>query len=234
MKVTKKITLLVLVFAAIQSLYAQKQPDISWQIGLNIVPLFERIVDGSAENPFLPTPTNLFLLKRINNQKNNALRFSADLRFRRETQKIENRFSTPYQLKFALLTGYEKRFAISDELTSWVGASVNPVIVLNPISQIFTTPLSLNSVERSNTVIFYNSTSLLSGFEYRLNRRMSVAMEGSFAFTFEDTKGGFTDITWENPTTGLNGSTLSFDIGSRKSNIQFQPIFFLNLNINIL
>ena len=232
MKITKKITLLVLVFAAIQSLYAQKQPDISWQIGLNTVPLFERIVDESAENPFLPTPTNLFLLKRINNQKNNALRFSADLRYRREVEDSDFVFRIPYQLTVGLLAGYEKRWGIAKNTTVLVGGQVNPVLSLNSgISDPISLPTNDFSVNFKSCPTYQINLSAITGVEYKFNDVYSLSFENALQLTQMFYNLGYLGIDYE-----FDGQSVGLIYGGynyRTTNIRFIQVHFLNLNIKI-
>lgn len=233
MKITIKITLLVLVFAAIQNLYAQKQPDINWQIGLNTVPLFERIIDGPIENKFLPTPTNVFLVKRINNQKNNALRFSADVRFRRERSDDDFTFQVPYQFKLGLLAGYEKRRQLTDKFNAIIGVQLNPVVVLN-VSKFdyISLPTRDFTVNFKNSKYFQMNLSGVGGIEYKINEILSLSVESTLLLSHE-----FLD---QNPPLqiryeyqGNNTTIITGSVSFRETKIDVRPITFLNLNINI-
>jgi hypothetical protein len=227
-----KIALLTVALASIQSLYAQKQADIDWQIGLNTVPLYERIVDGSVENPFLPTPTNLFLVKRINNQKNNALRFSADLRFRREVEDSDFVFRIPYQLTVSLLAGYEKRWGIVRNTTILIGGQVNPILSLNSgLSDAINLPTNDFSVNFKSFPIYQINLSAITGVEYKFNDVYSLSLENALQLTQTLHKNGYLGIDYEfdGQSTGLIFGGNNYSI----TNIRFQPVHFLNLNINI-
>jgi hypothetical protein len=229
----KKIALLTVALASIQSLYAQKQADIDWQIGLNTVPLYERIVDGSVENPFLPTPTNLFLVKRINNQKNNALRFSADVRFRRERNDDEFTFQVPYQFKLGLLAGYEKRRKLTDKFDAMVGVQLNPVIVLNVSKYDYISLPTRDFTDNfKNTKYFQINLSGIGGIEYKINEILSLSIESGLFLSHE--------ILDQNPPLQIRyeyqGNNTTIIIGSvnlRETKIDVRPVTFLNLNINI-
>lgn len=84
------------------NLIAQEKEDIRWQVGVNTVPFFLKISGIQLKERFAPTANNVLILKRINEQKSSAFRFSGELNYESYRPDLGDYFITPYQLKLGV------------------------------------------------------------------------------------------------------------------------------------
>lgn len=233
----KLLVTLLLTFLGINCSFAQ----VKWQLGLNSVPLVNYVKIKVSDyydwdpkyptyNPFIPSPTNYFLLKRIN--KNNAWRFSVDFKFKKNFVDRDKFFNEPYQLKIGALAGFEKRHDINKKILVFWGLQFNPTFSINYETFNFS---NFDYTEEDRILEFNNGKYLalyssgLLGTEFKFNKFLSISLETHLLFNYSYYKtNSYVVGNFHNGQ--LSSKSVYNPIETNEFKIKFIPISFFNLN----
>lgn len=229
------ISIFILIFFS-KELIAQDKNEINWQFGLNLVPLVDQLLPKSSNYKNLATSSNLFIVKRINNSKNNALRFSGNFWYNRNNYDQDRYFQFPYQLNIGLLAGYEKRQEFSKNVSGMIGFQVNPNFAVNPKDN--DAIILFGGVEKEinykNASRFLIESSGLAGLEYKFNNLISVSFESHLIYNYSKEKPDYVKIV------SLHMGEVIYEQVRQSSddiitynNLKLKPIYYFNLNFTL-